>query len=155
MSQQLPRVIITCAVTGNLTTPEQTPHLPITPKQIADSALEASEAGAAIVHLHVRDPESGRPSMAIDLYGEVVERPGQAHFEVDGDRLILYVPADTPAERRRQLLDNWYREQLRQAIPAVIAYNKFSTDFGRYAGRLDGFSTEFSAILSRQLDEKG
>ncbi len=40
------------------------------------------------------------------------------------------------------------------AIPAVIAYNKFSTDFGRYAGRLDGFSTEFSAILSRQLDEK-
>jgi biopolymer transport protein TolQ len=40
------------------------------------------------------------------------------------------------------------------AIPAVIAYNKFSTDFGRYAGRLDGFSTEFSAILSRQLDER-
>ena len=40
------------------------------------------------------------------------------------------------------------------AIPAVIAYNKFSTDFGRYAGRLDGFATEFSAILSRQLDEK-
>jgi len=41
------------------------------------------------------------------------------------------------------------------AIPAVIAYNKFSTDFGRYAGRLDAFATEFSAILSRQLDEKG
>jgi biopolymer transport protein TolQ len=41
------------------------------------------------------------------------------------------------------------------AIPAVIAYNKFSTDFGRYAGRLDGFATEFGAILSRQLDEKG
>jgi len=41
------------------------------------------------------------------------------------------------------------------AIPAVVAYNKFSTDFGRYAGRLDGFSSEFSAILSRQLDEKG
>ncbi len=40
------------------------------------------------------------------------------------------------------------------AIPAVIAYNKFSTDFGRYAGRLDAFATEFSAILSRQLDEK-
>jgi biopolymer transport protein TolQ len=41
------------------------------------------------------------------------------------------------------------------AIPAVVAYNKFATDFGRYAGRLDAFSTEFSAILSRQLDEKG
>ena len=41
------------------------------------------------------------------------------------------------------------------AIPAVVAYNKFATDFGRYAGRLDAFSSEFSAILSRQLDEKG
>jgi biopolymer transport protein TolQ len=41
------------------------------------------------------------------------------------------------------------------AIPAVVAYNKFSTDFGRYAGRLAGFASEFSAILSRQLDEKG
>jgi len=40
------------------------------------------------------------------------------------------------------------------AIPAVVAYNKFATDFGRYAGRLDAFSSEFSAILSRQLDEK-
>jgi len=68
------KVIITCAITGNLTKPEQSPHLPITPQQIADSALEAAEAGAAIAHIHVRDPETGRPSMSIDLYRDVVDR---------------------------------------------------------------------------------
>jgi uncharacterized protein (DUF849 family) len=70
----LDKVIITCAITGNLTTPEQTPHLPITPVQIAQSALEAAKAGAAIAHIHVRDPQTGRPSMAIELYREVVDR---------------------------------------------------------------------------------
>lgn len=70
----LQKIVITCAITGNLTKPEQTPHLPITPKQIADSALEAAEAGAAIAHIHVRDPETGRPSMEIDLYREVLDR---------------------------------------------------------------------------------
>ena len=68
------KVIITCAVTGNLTTPEQTPHLPITPVQIADACLGAADAGAAIVHIHVRDPKTGRPSMSLDYYSEVVGR---------------------------------------------------------------------------------
>ncbi len=74
MRTPLPRVFITAAITGNLTTPDQTPHLPITPAQIANSSLDAAEAGAAIVHIHVRDPATGRPSMEIDLYREVVER---------------------------------------------------------------------------------
>ena len=60
MRQPLPRIFITAAVTGNLTTPEQTPHLPITPEQIADACLKAAEAGAAIVHIHVRDPAAMR-----------------------------------------------------------------------------------------------
>jgi len=68
------KVIITCAVTGNLTTPEQTPYLPITPQQIADACLGAAEAGAAIVHIHVRDPLTGRPSMLLDHYVDVVQR---------------------------------------------------------------------------------
>jgi uncharacterized protein (DUF849 family) len=67
-------VIITCAVTGNLTTPEQTPHLPISPEQIADACLGAADAGAAIVHIHVRDPLTGRPSMLLDHYTDVVQR---------------------------------------------------------------------------------
>ena len=66
--------IITCAVTGAVTRPDQTPYLPITPEQIATSGLEAAEAGASVIHIHVRDPESGRPSMETELYQDVVNR---------------------------------------------------------------------------------
>ncbi len=68
------KVILTCAVTGNLTQPGQTPYLPITPEQIARDSLEAAAQGAAIVHIHVRDPKSGAPSMELAHYAEVVER---------------------------------------------------------------------------------
>lgn len=68
------KVVITCAVTGNLTTPDQTPHLPITPEEIAEACLGAGDAGAAVVHIHVRDPATGRPSMELAYYEEVVDR---------------------------------------------------------------------------------
>ena len=58
------KVIITCAVTGAIHTPSMSPHLPVTPDEIADAAVGAAEAGAAIVHLHARDPATGRPSCA-------------------------------------------------------------------------------------------
>ncbi|RZS80958.1 3-keto-5-aminohexanoate cleavage protein [Pigmentiphaga kullae] len=74
--------VITCAITGNLTKPEQTPHLPITPEQIANSALEAARAGAAQVHIHVRDPQTGRPSMDVALYDEVIRRIRAENREV-------------------------------------------------------------------------
>ena len=56
------KVIITCAITGSIHTPSMSPHLPVTPKEIADAAVGAAEAGAAIVHLHARDPVDGRPT---------------------------------------------------------------------------------------------
>jgi uncharacterized protein (DUF849 family) len=65
--------ILTCAVTGNITTRDQTPHLPCTPDEIVTECLAAVRAGAAIVHIHVRHPD-GRPSMEIGHYREVVER---------------------------------------------------------------------------------
>lgn len=96
------KVIMTCAVTGNITRPEQTPHLPITPEQVAAACLDAADHGAAIVHVHVRHPEDGRPSMELAHYQEVVERVRSSN-----DRLILnlttgpgqrYVPSrDDPA----------------------------------------------------------
>ena len=67
------KTIITCAITGNLTKPEQHPGLPVTPAQIAHSALEAAAAGASVVHIHVRDPATGNPSMELDLYREVIQ----------------------------------------------------------------------------------
>jgi uncharacterized protein (DUF849 family) len=68
------KTIITCAVTGNITKPEQHPDLPITPAQIAQAAIDAAKAGAAIAHIHVRDPATGAPSMELAHYREVVER---------------------------------------------------------------------------------
>jgi uncharacterized protein (DUF849 family) len=68
------KTFITCAVTGNLTKPEQTPHLPITTEHIANECLAAAGEGAAVVHIHVRDPQTGRPSMDVNLYRDVVER---------------------------------------------------------------------------------
>lgn len=56
------KVIITCAVTGSIHTPTMSPHLPITPAEIAESSIRAAQAGAAIIHLHARDPETGQPS---------------------------------------------------------------------------------------------
>jgi len=61
-------VFITCPVTGSGNTQDRSPHVPRTPKEIADSAIEAAKAGAAIVHCHVRDPESGAFSRRVDLY---------------------------------------------------------------------------------------
>jgi uncharacterized protein (DUF849 family) len=55
------KVVITCAVTGSIHTPSMSPHLPVTPEEIAEAAIGAAEAGAAIVHLHARDPETGLP----------------------------------------------------------------------------------------------
>lgn len=51
---------------------------------------------------------------------KVIERPGRAHLEIDGERLLLYIPAETSAEKRRELLDQWYRQQLRAAIPELV-----------------------------------
>ena len=64
------KVIITCAVTGSIHTPSMSPHLPVTPKEIEDAAVAAAEAGAAIVHLHARDPVDGRPTQDPRLFLE-------------------------------------------------------------------------------------
>jgi uncharacterized protein (DUF849 family) len=68
------KVMISCAVTGSADTPGRNPAVPVTPAQIAQSALDAAKAGAAIVHIHVRNPETTRPSMNPAHYREVVER---------------------------------------------------------------------------------
>jgi len=67
-------VFITCAVTGSGGTQDRSPHVPRSPKEIADSAIAAAKAGAAIVHCHVRDPETGAPSRDLGLYREVTDR---------------------------------------------------------------------------------
>jgi uncharacterized protein (DUF849 family) len=64
------KVIVSCAVTGSIHVPSQSPHLPLTPEQIAEGAIGAAEAGAAIVHLHARDPETGRPTPDPEVFAQ-------------------------------------------------------------------------------------
>src|SRR6187402_1661141 len=66
------KIIITCAITGAIHTPSMSPYLPVTPDEIAQSAIEAAQAGAAIVHLHARDPLDGRPTQAPELFRRFV-----------------------------------------------------------------------------------
>lgn len=95
--------ILTAAITGNLMTPEISPHLPVTPKQIAEQALDAANAGAAIVHLHVRDLETAKGSMELGLYRELVDRIRTENTDVllnlttgEGGR---FVPTDNDPQR--------------------------------------------------------
>jgi len=95
-------VFITCAVTGSGSTQDRSPHVPRSPQQIAESAIAAAKAGAAIVHCHVRDPETGKPSRDLALYREVAERVRDSATDVvlnltagmGGD--IVFGPVESP-----------------------------------------------------------
>ncbi|MEO9629496.1 MAG: 3-keto-5-aminohexanoate cleavage protein [Sulfitobacter sp.] len=80
--QMTREVFITCAVTGSGSSQDRSPHVPRSPEQIANSAIAAARAGAAIVHCHVRDPETGVPSRDPKLYREVTERIRDAEVDV-------------------------------------------------------------------------
>jgi uncharacterized protein (DUF849 family) len=75
-------VFITCAVTGSGGTQDKSPHVPRSPQQIADSAIAAARAGAAVVHCHVRDPDTGAPSRDVGMFREVTERIRDAEVDV-------------------------------------------------------------------------
>ena len=75
-------VFITCALTGSGNTQDRSPHVPRSAKQVADSAIAAAKAGAAVVHCHVRDPETGAPSRRLDYYREVTSRIREAEVDM-------------------------------------------------------------------------
>ncbi len=95
-------VFITCAVTGSGATQDRSPHVPRSPEQIANAAIDAAKAGAAIVHCHVRDPETGKPSRDLKYYREVTERIRDSAVDVvlnltagmGGD--IVFGPTESP-----------------------------------------------------------
>jgi uncharacterized protein (DUF849 family) len=99
-------VFITCAVTGAGDTTGSSDRVPVTPQQIADSAIEAARAGAAVVHIHVRDPETGRGSRDVALYREAVERVRSADVDavvnltagMGGDLVLGGVDAPFPVD---------------------------------------------------------
>ncbi|MGJ4858775.1 3-keto-5-aminohexanoate cleavage protein [Labrys sp. La1] len=72
------KVIISCAITGSIHTPSMSPHLPVTPEEIAVSAIEAAQAGAAVLHLHARDPKTGAPTPDVTVFEQFVPRIREA-----------------------------------------------------------------------------
>lgn len=135
------QVIMTCAVTGGDDVAEKFPNIPITPKQVADAAIDACKAGAAIAHIHVRDEQTGKPSLELRYYREVVERirdsgsdvivnlttgPG-ARFVPSDDKANEAAPGSNlrpPAERVQHILE------LR---PEICTLDMGSLNFGRGA----------------------
>ncbi|MGZ3239819.1 MAG: 3-keto-5-aminohexanoate cleavage protein [Burkholderiaceae bacterium] len=121
MSKQR-KVIITCAVTGGIHTPSMSPYLPVTAKEIEEAAVGAIEAGAAIVHLHARNPENGKPSQDPALFRKFV---GNIKERTDGIINLTSggAPTMTVEERMQPAL---------QLKPEVASLNMGSMNFGLY-----------------------
>src|SRR5919198_992856 len=116
------KVIITCAVTGAIHTPSMSPYLPVTPNEIAEGAIGAAEAGAAVVHLHARDPRDGRPSQDPALFKQFLPKIKEASNVVVN---ITTGGAPTMAVQERL-------QPALQLEPEVASLNMGSMNFGLY-----------------------
>ncbi len=116
------KVIITCAVTGAIHTPSMSPYLPITPQEITDAAVAAAEAGAAIVHLHARDPVDGRPTQDPKYFREFA--PAIARRS---DVVINFTTGGAPTMTIEERL-----QPALQLKPEVASLNMGSMNFGLY-----------------------
>ena len=110
-------VFITCAVTGSGGTQDRSPHVPRSPRQIADAAIDAAKAGAAVVHCHVRDPETGAPRRDVALYREVTERIRDAEVDV-----VLNLTAGMGGASNRV-------EHVRQCLPEICTLDCGTMNF--------------------------
>jgi uncharacterized protein (DUF849 family) len=122
-------VIITCAVTGSIHTPSMSPHLPVTPNEIADAALAAADAGAAIVHLHARNPDDGRPDQTPEAFMRFLPR-----IKSGCDVVVNITTGGAPTMP--------VEERLQPALklaPEVASLNLGSMNFGLYE-MLDRYS---------------
>lgn len=116
------KIIITCAVTGAIHTPSMSPYLPVTPDEIVEAALGAAEAGAAILHLHARDPETGRPDQSPEAFAPFLSRIKQA-----SDAVVNLTTGGSPfmtVDERVRPAAEWK--------PEVASLNMGSMNFGLY-----------------------
>ena len=116
------KVIITCAVTGAIHTPSMSPYLPITPQEIADAAIGAAEAGAAMVHLHARDPLNGKPDQSVEAFAPILQVVKQ------GTNAVINI---TTGGAPTMLVDERVRPAAHYA-PEVASLNMGSMNFGLY-----------------------
>ncbi|EYS94780.1 hypothetical protein CF68_23740 [Cupriavidus sp. SK-4] len=116
------KVIITCAITGSIHTPSMSPHLPVTPDDIAASAIDAARAGAAIVHLHARNPADGRPSQDPTLFRQFAPA-----IKAASDVVINLTTGGAPSMSVEERL-----QPALQLRPEVASLNMGSMNFGLY-----------------------
>jgi uncharacterized protein (DUF849 family) len=116
------KVIITCAITGSIHTPSMSAHLPVTPDEITAAALGAAQAGAAIVHLHARNPEDGRPTQDPDIYRKFVPQ-----IKAGSDVVINITTGGAPTMPVQERL-----QPALQLKPEVASLNMGSMNFGLY-----------------------
>ncbi|MFJ4064423.1 3-keto-5-aminohexanoate cleavage protein [Pseudomonas sp. NPDC089996] len=122
MAANASKVIITCAITGSIHTPSMSPHLPITPEQIARSAIEAAEAGAAVVHLHARDPQSGMPSQDPRLFEQFLPQ-----IKRESDVVVNLTTGGAPTMSVEERI-----APALQFSPEIASLNMGSMNFGMY-----------------------
>ena len=132
-------VFVTCAVTGSGGTQDKSPHVPRSPEQIANSAIDAAKAGAAVVHCHVRDPETGAPSRKIEYYREVTQRIRDAEVDVvlnltagmGGDMVFGSTEAPLPVnEAATDMAGATERmEHIRQCLPEICTLDCGTMNF--------------------------
>jgi len=140
------KVIITCAVTGSIHTPSMSPHLPVTPAEIAKAAIGAAQAGAAIVHLHARNPKDGSPSQDPALFHEFLPQIAVASDVVIN--LTTGGAATMTVEERLQ--------PALQLKPEVASLNMGSMNFGLYEmlGRYKEFKHDWEKPYLAGSDER-
>jgi uncharacterized protein (DUF849 family) len=122
MSAAQGKVIITCAVTGSIHTPSMSPYLPVTPEEIAEAAIGAAQAGAAIVHLHARDPNDGRPTQDPEVFRQFLPR-----IKAASDVVINLTTGGAPTMSTEERLQPALRLR-----PEVASLNMGSMNFGLY-----------------------
>ena len=122
MSAPQGKVIITCAVTGSIHTPSMSPYLPVTPDEIAAAAIGAVEAGAAIVHLHARNPKDGSPTQDPDLFRQFAGK-----IKAASDVVLNFTTGGAPTMSTEERL-----QPALQLKPEVASLNMGSMNFGLY-----------------------
>ena len=135
------KVIISCAVTGSADSPGKNPAVPVTPQQIAQSSIEAAKAGAAIVHIHVRNPQTTRPSMELAHYREVVDRIRSSGTDVlinltTGPGARFAPGADDPSKPGPGTTLTRPQERVRHVVelrPDICSLDMGSMNMGGYA----------------------
>jgi uncharacterized protein (DUF849 family) len=140
------KVIITCAVTGSIHTPSMSPHLPVTPAEIARGAIGAAQAGAAIVHLHARDPKDGSPSQDPALFHEFLPQ-----IAVAADVVINLTTGGAATMTTEERL-----QPALQLKPEVASLNMGSMNFGLYEmlGRYKDFKYDWEKPYLAGSDER-